>query len=325
VTPEITAVIPTHNRTHLLPLTLKTVLYQRDVDLEVVVVDDGSEDDVAAVVTAAADRRIHLIRHEHPTGVSTARNHGADVASGSWLAFCDDDDLWAPQKLARQIAAAAENGRTWSYAGAVRIDSANRVMGGTPAPRPDQLVARLHSVNLMPGGSSNVIVRADMFRKAGGWDRGLVNLADWALWIRLAQLGPPAAVAEPLVGYRVHGTNASANTALVVREARTMDHRYGSRVDYGELHYYLAWVCLRSGRRELGFRHLARAALRGHAEAIRQSAAMLGGARLRRLFRGGSSSCPDQVWLQQADAWLTTIRASALAPEPGPGMALPPA
>src|SRR4051812_1633371 len=105
--PEITAIVPTHNRSNLLEQTLRSVLSQRGVDLEVVVVDDGSTDDVAAVVGALDDQRIRLIRHDHPMGVSTARNHGAKVATGDWLAFCDDDDLWSPDKLARQLAAAA--------------------------------------------------------------------------------------------------------------------------------------------------------------------------------------------------------------------------
>jgi glycosyltransferase involved in cell wall biosynthesis len=315
--PEITAIIPTHNRRDLLQLTLRTVLGQRDVDLEVLVVDDGSTDDTAAVVTGLGDRRIRLIRHHRPTGVSTARNHGAEEANGEWLAFCDDDDLWAPDKLARQLAAAARAGRAWSYGGAVRINRALRIMGGTPPPVPERLAERLPSWNLVPGGSSNVIVRAEVFTQAGCWDPALVNLADWDLWIRLNRLGPPACVSEPLVGYRIHPSNASANTALILAEARLMDGRYGNRTDYGELHYYLAWVCLRSGRRRPAAAHFAQAAARGQVSSVVRSLAGLARGRLRQRF-GRLRPDADGAWRNRAEAWLADLR------EPG-GSPLEPA
>jgi glycosyltransferase involved in cell wall biosynthesis len=308
--PEISVVVPTHNRNALLPLTLRTILDQRDVDFEVVVVDDGSSQDIGQIVAGRADRRVRVIRHDHARGVSTARNHGAAEATGCWLAFCDDDDLWAPHKLKRQLAAASETGRSWSYGGAVRIDSAHEIIGGTPPPVPQQLVERLPRWNLIPGGSSNVIVRSEVFSHAGGWDAELVNLADWDLWIRLSRQDLPACVAEPLVGYRVHAGNASADTTLILREASLLNGRYGNHVDYGELHHYLAWVSLRSGQRSRGLRHLAQAALRGQVRAAGRSAAVLLRARVRRLTKAAASSPPDQAWWREADTWLAPFRAS---------------
>ncbi|HEX6207479.1 MAG TPA: glycosyltransferase family 2 protein, partial [Actinomycetota bacterium] len=111
MTPEISAIVPTHNRAGLLTTTLRTVLWQRDVSLEVVVVDDGSSDATADLVEGLGDPRVRLVRHDAPRGVSTARNRGASEARGDWLAFCDDDDLWAPDKLARQLAAARDGDR----------------------------------------------------------------------------------------------------------------------------------------------------------------------------------------------------------------------
>jgi glycosyltransferase involved in cell wall biosynthesis len=310
---EITVVVPTHNRKDLLHLTLRAVLRQRGVDLEVVVVDDGSDGDAIGGVAEFADPRVRLIRHSRPTGVSTARNHGADAATGEWLAFCDDDDLWAPDKLARQLAAAAEAGRKWSYGGAVRIDSALKVIGGTPPPLPEEVARRIPTWNLMPGGSSNVIVRADTFRRAGRWDPDLVNLADWDLWVRLAREGLPACVSAPLVGYRIHQGNASADTALILREAHIMDGRYGARLDYGELHYYLAWVCLRSGRRRPAVAHLARAAISGCVGEVAQTVA---GLAIRRAAKRVPAlrrprPAPPSAWIAEAEAWIAPLSASA--------------
>ena len=309
MTPEITAIIPTHNRRNLLPLTLRSVLSQRGVDLEVIVVDDGSTEDVAAVVAAFRDQRIRLIRHDRPTGVSIARNHGAEVARADWLAFCDDDDLWAPQKLARQLSAAAAAGRTWSYAGSVHINSEQRATSGAPPPTPERLVERLPSANSMPGGSSNAIVKKEMFIRAGQWDPALVNLADWDLWIRLAQLGTPACVDEPLVGYRIHPGNASLNIPLILREARLLDGRYGNRVDYGELHHYLAWVCLRSGRRRLAAAHFVRAVFHGEIGPVGRSAVAIGRTQLKLLLGDPIPFNPNPAWCRGAEAWLAELNA----------------
>ena len=135
--PEVSVVVPTHDRGDLLTRTLRTILWQRDVDLEVLVVDDGGPDPAVAahVVAELADDRVVLARNAVPAGVSAARNRGIAAARGAWVAFCDDDDLWAPDKLALQLAAAHRSGRGWVYSGAVKIDLHDRVIGGLPRPR----------------------------------------------------------------------------------------------------------------------------------------------------------------------------------------------
>src|SRR5206468_7698389 len=84
IAPQVSVVIPTHNRRVLLVRTLRTVLWQREVDFETIVVDDGSTDDTADVVTRMADPRVRLLRHRTPQGVSAARNYGIDEARGRW-------------------------------------------------------------------------------------------------------------------------------------------------------------------------------------------------------------------------------------------------
>src|SRR6266540_60278 len=184
---DVSVVIPTRGRTRLLASTLGTVLWQRDVDFEVVVVDDGSSDDTGEVVAGLGDTRVRLVRHPTAQGVSAARNRGIAEARGAWVAFLDDDDLWAPDKLARQLQAARGTGRAWAYAGAVKIDTNQRLIGGTPPAPPEQVAARLARWNPVPGGCSNVIISRAVLLAAGPFDHQLVNLADWDLWIRVAR------------------------------------------------------------------------------------------------------------------------------------------
>jgi glycosyltransferase involved in cell wall biosynthesis len=312
VTPEVTAVVPTHNRSRLLRQTLAAVCGQRDVSLEVVVVDDGSTDDTAAVVEALGDDRIRLIRHATPQGVSSARNHGAAEARGNWLAFCDDDDLWAPNKLQLQLAAAESTSASWVYAGAVKVNRMLRIVGGEPPPSPDELLRRLPEWNLMPGGSSNVLVRASAFEESGGFDPTLVNLADWDLWNRLALLGRPACVDEPVVGYRIHLGNASGNTKLIQAEAARLDGRYGARVHRGDLHHYLAWVSLRSGRRRPAARHFVSSLLAGEGTRVASSVTMLTRALVSRRLPGivtsPGPSTEERMWQERARAWVEALR-----------------
>jgi GT2 family glycosyltransferase len=307
---SVSVVVPTRNRSALLATTLRSILWQRAVGFEVIVVDDGSREDMVGVVPELTDPRVRVIRHDTPRGVSRARNHGAAEASAQWLAFCDDDDLWAPDKLTCLLAAARAERRRWAYSGAVHVNRALDLLSAKLPPPPDRLVATLPRWNVMPGGSSNVIVEADAFRAVGGWDHTLVNLADWDLWARLAQREMPACVCRPLVGYRIHDGNASGDTALILKEARVIDGRYGARLDYGELHHYLAWVHLRVGRRRAALPHLAQAALRGQLAAVMRT---LSGVAARHFGRWWptprrSMGLPHADWMAEAEAWVAPLR-----------------
>ncbi len=111
---DVSVVIPTRNRSALLTRTLRSALRQERVAIEVIVVDEASIDETPAVLAAVGDPRLKVLRHETPRGLSSARNHGAEQACGEWLAFLDDDDLWAPSKLWRQVTVATETGREWA-------------------------------------------------------------------------------------------------------------------------------------------------------------------------------------------------------------------
>jgi glycosyltransferase involved in cell wall biosynthesis len=308
-TPEITVVIPTRNRATRLRQALQSVLWQRNVRLEVIVVDDASIDDTPRMVDDLEESRIRLIRHEQPSGVSAARNDGAREASGAWLGFLDDDDVWAPEKLARQIAAAEASGRSWVYAGWVTIDDHLQVLTGRPPPSPDQVVKLLYRQNAIPSGS-NVIVRRDTFERMNGFDPRLTNGEDWELWIRLADASFPAWVPEPLVGYRIHPGNASLDTSTVWTAVETIEREHGVMVDRGSIERWIAESHLRTGRRTLAVTHLALAAVHGHG---RDVASDLLTALKRRMHRGlGRRSqslgpASDSAWSTKAQSWLDDI------------------
>jgi glycosyltransferase involved in cell wall biosynthesis len=108
--PVVSVVIPTFNRAGLIGRAIESCLGQRDAPtMEVIVVDDCSDDDTRDVVARYADRGVRYIRLAENLGGAAARNAGIDAARGRYLAFLDSDDTWRPEKLKRQIAALAQS------------------------------------------------------------------------------------------------------------------------------------------------------------------------------------------------------------------------
>lgn len=303
----VSVIVPTRNRSRLLATTLRSVLWQRDVDVEVIVVDDASTDDTSEVIAAFADPRVtHVVR---PTaqGPSVARNHGIERAQGAWVGFIDDDDVWAPDKLARQVAAAETLGRHWAYVGAVNVGAGLRIVSGGPPPTPEQVLAALPAYNPIPGGGSNVVLRHRLLDEIGAFDETLPPCEDWELWIRLAEQGAPAAVNEPLMAYRLHSGSSSLDTGRIMRSARGIERRHATRIDWGRMHRWLGESCLRMERHTEAVGHLARAAAHGQARGV--GADLLAILRRRAGMEGGGGVHRSEDWFQRARPWLQELRA----------------
>jgi glycosyltransferase involved in cell wall biosynthesis len=306
---DVSVVVPTRNRSALLAMTLRSVLCQQDVELEVIVVDEASTDDTPAVLAALGDGRVRVIRHDMPRGVSSARNRGAVEARGEWLAFVDDDDLWAPDKLARQLRAAQAGGRDWAYAGSVSITTHNQIIYGRPPLSPEEMVAALPRYNAIPGGGSNVVVRRTTWVRAGPFDTRLRNTEDWEMWIRLAQHGLPACVRSPLVGYRVHNSNSSLDIAEIVRGTELIEALHHTTADWGRLHRWLAESCLRRGQRREAIGQFVRAAVRGEVRGVASDVRGILRQRFARRVRRLEieSAFSSDAWIATAMAWLRLL------------------
>jgi glycosyltransferase involved in cell wall biosynthesis len=201
--PEAAVVIPTRNRWELLERALRSVLGQRGVAVEVVVVDDAS-DQSAGNMPGLEDGRVKLVRRERRGGIAATRNTGMHHTDSRWIAFLDDDDVWAPWRLRTLIDAAEETGAGWAYSSALIVDEKLRPLGLAAAPDPATLVEKLVHGNAIPGGGSNVITRSTILRRCQGFDESFSFAEDWELWLRLSQSVPSAAVTEPLLAYFHH-------------------------------------------------------------------------------------------------------------------------
>ena len=301
-------VIPTHNRRELLIQAVASVRSQTMSDLEIVVVDDGSTDDTMSALSSISDLRLSVIHLSEAHGVSHARNRGIRAATGQWIAFLDDDDLWSPEKLARQLQAARETGRSWACSGSVTVDAALQVIAGSPPPTPDVIADTLPLRNCVPAGASNVVVARQLLNAAGEFDERLRHLADWDLWIRLASRDLPAVVPFPDVAYRLHGSNASDDAEAIDGELNLIAERHASARDGREIDRafvlrWAAWNLLRVGRRGAAARMYAKAAAEGDpVSAARAVAAVVDSGVVTRTL----SRDTNLQWTAPARAWLSS-------------------
>lgn len=250
----VTAVIPTRNRAGLLATTLRSILAQRETELEVIVIDDGSDPAVAQDIAALAGGPVRVVRNHTSRGVAEARNMGVEAARTAWVAFCDDDDLWTPGKIAAQVAAAESGGVAWAYTGAVKFEQGPRIWQLMAAPDPQEVARRLAHKCVIPAGASNVLADRRTVLDVGGFDPMLMHMADWDMWLRLLEHGPPAAVDGIRVAYRLHPGTMSLRPAGILEELATLDDRWrhlrgGLPLDPAPTHLWIAMSHLRAGQR----------------------------------------------------------------------------
>jgi glycosyltransferase involved in cell wall biosynthesis len=316
---EVSVVIPTLNRWPLLERrALPSALAQEDVEFEVIVVDDGSTDQTPARLAEVADRRVRVVRHEHRQRLAAARNSGIAAARAGWVAFLDDDDVWAPDKLRRQLDAAAAAGADWAYARAIAVDEAGRVVELDPLPEPTEVASLLLHGNFVPGGGSAVMARTELVNRVGGFDTDLRFFEDWDLWLRLAAHGPPAVCAGVLVARLEHGGNMLFRDRPDIMS--DFEHLLGKHVEVTD-HRRLGlaqWVAAehhRAGRRWSAASLYLRAAAkyRSPGNLVAAVGALFGdpGIRLARrslALRGVPTHLDDTREIAPAPAWLESYR-----------------
>ncbi|MCF2970777.1 glycosyltransferase [Synechococcus sp. Nb3U1] len=220
--PLISVIIPAFNAAPTLETTLRSVMNQNFVDIEILVIDDGSDDETVAIAQRLAkeDSRIYVFSYPNG-GVSASRNRGICHAQGEYLSFIDADDLWTSNKLAAQYEALQIHKKAAvAYSWTDNIDAeGNLVQEGIRTQAAGYILPELLQINLLQNGS-NPLIRRFAFETVGGFDESLLNADDWDMWLRLAQHYEFVLVAEPQVLYRRSETSKSAKVLRMEQHAR---------------------------------------------------------------------------------------------------------
>lgn len=222
--PLVTVAICTYGRADLLPRAIRSVLAQTHTNLELIVVNDASPDHTAEVLAGFDDPRLRVITNDPNRGLPGSRNVAIDHATGTYVAFLDDDDEFAPTKLARQVAAfdsvSDRVGAIWCFQrweGPGGTTSRRIVLRGDVLER-----VRMTDVMMM----QPLLVRRSVFETTGPFDPQLTHYEDFDWTFRLAKHFELETVEEDLVIMHDTPGSMSKNIEAHVRSARYVLAKY---------------------------------------------------------------------------------------------------
>ena len=222
--PPVSVILPTYNRAGELGKAMQSVLDQTYPNLELIVVSDGSTDETEQVVKEFTDTRVRYIRSEKNRGLAYARNLGIREAKYDLLAFHDDDDLWKPEKLKKQVDLLLNSdGRT----GFCYCEMSYFMLDGETVhivPRREISAVR-KSGFLFPEllrrnfiGGPTLLIRKECLEEVGVFDEQLAIFEDWDMVLRLSKRYDAAFAAEPLYDYFEHEKSLTTDRSTSHRD-----------------------------------------------------------------------------------------------------------
>ena len=251
--PAVSIVIPTYNRTGFLREALDSVAAQTFSDYEVIVVDDGSEEDVSGAI-AGHPTKPRVIRQVRQ-GPAAARNRGVFESRSQAVAFLDSDDLWLPEKLAVFMEALNRSSEFSVYYGPMLpIDDSGTPVNGRCKPRHQGAITRKLFASCFVDVPS-VVCRKSVIEDAGGFDAALPVCEDYDLWLRISVCEPFGLIEAPMAKRRLHAnrlskSKMSRNLAVKARmlERFFQQHREGDLLDTDAALARLGRVFFQAGR-----------------------------------------------------------------------------
>jgi glycosyltransferase involved in cell wall biosynthesis len=263
--PRVSILLTCYNHIRHLPAAVDGVLTQTYKDFEVIALDDGSKDGSREwLKEREAEGKLRCVFNEKNLGTYATLNVGLQEAEGEYIAILNDDDLWGPEKLARQVEMLDANPKIGLvHTGGWFIgDDGSKLADPAPlgfvypsTPTGDVLALEVLYNHII---TSSVLIRRECFEKCGPFDPSFFGSGDWHMWLRIAQDYEIGYVEEPLCFYRVHGQNASHQKDRIneddarIREwITTWQAAYTARMlKEPDLHAAFAhnWACLGTER-----------------------------------------------------------------------------
>ncbi len=267
--PKVSIVIPAYNTMTFLPETLETVWTQTFPEFEVLIINDGSTDNLEHWVEQQTDPRLRMISQPNQ-GLAMARNAGIKAAQGEYIALLDADDLWEPTKLEQQVACLDHNPNVGLvYTWTALVDHTGQPSGHIIASQVEGEVWQPFLTQNWITCGSNPLIRRTCFDQVGFFDPQTRGAEDWDMWLRLAQQFQFAVIKAPLVKYRQSINSMSKDCDLMWAAARAViekqfqdqptDLLYLRNHCYSAQALYLGWRALDAGDTQKSWHFLGQA------------------------------------------------------------------
>jgi glycosyltransferase involved in cell wall biosynthesis len=217
----ITVVVPVYNGERTIQETLLSITKQAFKEIEILIINDGSQDTTLEIIKQVKDERIKVFTYPN-RGLAASRNRGLANAKGEYVSFIDADDLWTPDKLESQYKALQENPQAaLAYSWTDYIDKNGHILrSGLQVTANGNVYEKLLIRNFLENGS-NALFKTDALRKIGGFDESLPCVEDWDLYLRLSANYNFVCVPIPQILYRV-STNSISKGQIPRRLRRKM-------------------------------------------------------------------------------------------------------
>jgi len=261
--PLVSVIVPAYNAAPFISSTIESILAQTYQRFEVLVVDDGSQDETASIVRRYLEKDDRIVlQQQNNRGVAAARNQAISIAKGEYIAPIDADDIWFPQNLEKQITCFLESNANVGavYSRSIDIDESGFPTGGfNAADISGKVFLNLLCHNFI-GNASSTMLRRSCLEQVGLYstemrEKEAGGCEDWDLYLRIAEHFQFAAVPKFLVGYRRHQGTMSRSydtmarsqelmlTELAKRHPEIPERAY--RFSKSSLYIYFAHICNR--------------------------------------------------------------------------------
>ncbi len=236
----VSIIMPNYNGGKYIEETVKSIFFQTYQNWELLFVDDCSTDNSLDVIRSFNDERIKVFQNGVNSGAAVSRNYALKMAKGRWIAFLDSDDLWAPEKLEKQIAFMQSNDIAFSYTDYDVIDENNEIIS-TFKPRLDvcsykDILKHNHIGCLTVVCDSKKIGEIIMPTEA-------IKREDMACWLRILKTGTKAfCLHESLAQYKVHSNSVSSNKLKMIKFQWRVYRKVEKINFFSALYYMMCWA-----------------------------------------------------------------------------------
>lgn len=204
---KISVIIPMHNSSKHIEECLESVINQTYKNIEIIVVDDLSQDNSLELVRNFNDNRIKIIELEENVGAANSRNKGIEEALGDYICFLDSDDYWVLDKLERQVKFMEENSYTFIYGGYLYLKNGRKKKAKVPKQLNYKQLLKNHAIF-----TSTVMLNMDKLSKEDIYMPNIRKGQDTATWWKILKKGITAyGITDVLAIYRVGEKSISSN------------------------------------------------------------------------------------------------------------------